>query len=70
MTIQEFFRHVPLDNSTRPLVIGNGYFNGRNVSNGQFVVVDRNMALNLPMDYELLNVTVFDGHLWLEVNCQ
>lgn len=70
MTIQEFFRHVPLDNGTRPLVIGNGYFNGRNVSNGQFVVVDRNTVLNLPMDYELLNVTVFDGHLWLEVNCQ
>lgn len=67
MTIQEFFRFVPISNDTRTMVVGNGYFNGVDLSSGRFVMADRNVVLNLDKDYELLNVSIYNNALCLEI---
>lgn len=69
MTLKEFFKLVPLENNLMPLVIGNGFFDGFNLSSGRFVALDRSRALNLSEDYELLNVSVRNDKLFLEIDC-
>lgn len=67
MTIQEFFRFVPISNDTRTMVVGSGYFNGVDLSSGRFVMTNRNAVLNLDKDYELLSVSIYNNALCLEI---
>lgn len=69
MTIQEFFKLVPLENGTKVMLMGNGFFNGLPISNGTFTMVDKSYILNLDRDYELLNVSAIDNRLCLSVDC-
>ena len=67
MTIQEFLKHVPLDNKIHPLVFGNGIFCGINLKGGRFIIISKSSVFD--RDYELLNVSVEDGKLCLDVDC-
>lgn len=72
MTIKEFFEHVPLENDTKVMLVGNGSFNGLPIDGGKFIFVDKYYVYELEKDYELLCVSVANGHgrLCLEVDCR